>query len=602
MVCHINLKFIYEIDLFGREAKIYYKEKPKRKTYVGGFTTIIFVVIYIAFFVYKINKMLKKVDVSFYETYIYTNGTPEIELNNENFYGGFALGDPYTRKTFKDESIYYPNVTFRYVKQINNEWIYKVKQMNLETCQLNKFGSNHKEIFKDVPLDNLYCLKYDDAKFENLRGYITSNDYSFIQLDLYPCNNLTSNNTCKPKEELDKIFMNTYIEFKIQDLELTPQIYKTPVQFERKDIQGMAFKNLYQKIYTHLQIVNIETDEDILGFKDFQIKNEKYLKYDESFVYTNPRESDIYDEKGDPFCTIIIQLAGKVLTQKRTYPKIIDVLGEVGGCMEVVYSFLKVILILITDILYDVSLVNNLFSFNFDKRQIIIKNLKSKEMDKISSGKNKQEKISVINPSIIKKPSSRKSMNIQLSKDLLNNIMSKDSTQNNIESKAPIQNNMISRSKNDKESIISKNVRLPHKRKSYKSKTKVNKNSIISNFNTIESSEIKRISIEGKNTKPESNKKIYNNKTNEYNNNLNITEVRERNTEAEKGNKNGKNIRKIKFSICYTYFCFLCLRRKKNLQNEFLDKGMKLVNQTLDIFNIFKKLYLLDNISDQILI
>ena len=70
MACHINFKFIYEIDVFGREPKLYYKEKPKRKTYVGGLTTIIYVVIYIAFFIYKINKMLKKVDVSFYETYI----------------------------------------------------------------------------------------------------------------------------------------------------------------------------------------------------------------------------------------------------------------------------------------------------------------------------------------------------------------------------------------------------------------------------------------------------------------------------------------------------------------------------------------------------
>ena len=70
-------------------------------------------------------------------------------------------------------------------------------------------------------------------------------------------------------------------------------------------------------------------------------------------MYTNPREKDIYDVEGDPLCTVIIQLAGKVLTQKRTYPKIIDVLGEVGGCMEVFYSFSKVLLFLMTDILYD---------------------------------------------------------------------------------------------------------------------------------------------------------------------------------------------------------------------------------------------------------
>jgi hypothetical protein len=587
MVCHINFKLIQEIDLFGREPKLYYKEKPKRKTYFGSFATITYAVIYIAFFVYKINKMLQKADVSFYETYVYTNGTPEIELNNENFYGGFSLGDPSTQKTFIDESIYYPRGFFIYAKKINNEWTYVRKPLKFETCQLNQFGSKYRKAFSDVPLDNLYCVIYEEENIERLRGYMTTNDYSFIQIDFVPCNNLTNNNTCKPKEELDKIFLNTFIEFKMQDLELTPQIYKTPVQFERKDVKGFAFKNLYQKIYTHLQIVNIETDEDIIGFKDFHIKNEKYLKYEESFVHTNPRENDIYNTPGEPLCTVIIQLAGKVLTQKRTYPKLIDVLGEVGGFMEVVYSFFKVILIFITDILYDISLVNNLFSFNMVKKVIIIKNLKRKEIENISSGKNEQEKMSVIKPQIIDMSSSRRDLDINMSKDLI----SKDSTQNNI----------INRNKISKGPLISRNLKLPNRR-SYKIKPKFSKNSVISNFNTYGSSEVKRISIAGKNFKSESNKKIFNNyNTNNYNiNNLNITDVKERNTETEKDNKNDKIIEKIKFNILYTYFCFLCLRRKKNLQNDLLDKGMTIVYQKLDIFNIFKKLYLLDSKSEEI--
>ena len=587
MVCHINFKLIQEIDLFGREPKLYYKEKPKRKTYFGSLATISFVVIYIAFFVYKINKMLQKADVSFYETYVYTNGTPEIEVNNENFYGGFSLGDPSTQKTFIDESIYYPRGFFIYAKKINNEWKYERKTLKFETCQLNQFGSKYRKVFSDIPLDNLYCVIYEEENIERLRGYMTTNDYSFIQIDFVPCNNLTNNNTCKPKEELDKIFLNTFIEFKMQDLELTPQIYKTPVQFERKDVKGFAFKNLYQKIYTHLQIVNIETDEDIIGFKDFHIKNEKYLKYEESFVHTNPRENDIYNTPGEPLCTVIIQLAGKVLTQKRTYPKLIDVLGEVGGFMEVVYSVFKVILIFITDILYDISLVNNLFSFNMVKKVIIIKNLKRKEIENISSGKNEQEKMSVIKPQIIDMSSSRRDLDINMSKDLI----SKDSTQNNI----------INRNKISKGPLISRNLKLPNRR-SYKIKPKFSKNSVISNFNTYGSSEVKRISIAGKNFKSESNKKIFNNyNTNNYNiNNLNITDVKERNTETEKDNKNDKIIEKIKFNILYTYFCFLCLRRKKTLQNDLLDKGMKLVYQKLDIFNIFKKLYLLDSKSEEI--
>ena len=591
MVCQINFKFIQEIDLFGREPKLYFKEKPKRKTYFGSLATITFAIIYIAFFIYKINKMLKKSDVSFYETYVYTNGTPEIELNNENFYGGFSLGNPSTQETFIDETIYYPRGFIIYAKKINNKWNYVRRSLKFETCRLNQFGSKYRKVFSDVPLDNLYCLIYEDGNLEKLRGYMTTNDYSYIQIDFVPCNNLTNNNTCKPKEELKQIFLNTFIEFKMQDSELTPQLYKTPVQFERKDIKGVAFQNLYQKIYTHLQIVNIETDEDILGFKDFHIKNEKYLKYDESFVHTNPRENNIYDTPGEPLCTVIIQLAGKVLTQKRTYPKLVDVLGEVGGFMEVIYSVFKILLILITDVLYDISLVNNLFSFNIDKKVIIIKNLKNKEIENISSGKNEQEKNSIIKLPTSNMSSSIRTLNINMSKNLI--------------SRGSIQNNIINRNKMTKESSISRNIKIPNRR-SFKIKPRYNKNSIISNFNTYESSEVKRINIVGKNFKSESNKKIFNNNnintnSNDFNiNNLNITDVKERNTETEKDIKKDKIIEKIRFSFLYPYFCFLCLRRKKNLQNDLLNKGMKLVYQKLDIFNIFKKMYLFDSKSEEI--
>ena len=67
--------------------------------------------------------------------------------------------------------------------------------MKYETCQLNQFGTKYRKVFSDVPLDNLYCLKYEEENLERLRGYTTINDYSFIQIDFVPCNNITKNNT-----------------------------------------------------------------------------------------------------------------------------------------------------------------------------------------------------------------------------------------------------------------------------------------------------------------------------------------------------------------------------------------------------------------------
>ena len=66
-----------------------------------------------------------------------------------------------------------------------------------------------------------------------------------------------------------------------------------------------------------------------------------------------------------------IVLAAKVLTQKRQYIQLIDVLGDVGGLMEILLTLLNIISSFITEVLYDISLVNDLFLFDLDKKLVV---------------------------------------------------------------------------------------------------------------------------------------------------------------------------------------------------------------------------------------
>jgi len=49
------------------------------------------------------------------------------------------------------------------------------------------------------------------------------------------------------------------------------------------------------------------------------------------------------------------------------------ILGDVGGIMEVVFSLFRIICSFPVDILYDISLVNNLFKFDLEKKLIMKK-------------------------------------------------------------------------------------------------------------------------------------------------------------------------------------------------------------------------------------
>ena len=367
--------FIYDLDMFGKRVELYFKGKSKKTSLIGIIFTLIYISIFLAFFIYKLIRMMKKTDSNFFDTYAYMEKPPSIQLSNENFYGGFALEDPISYDTFIDERIYYPKAYFKRAQRNGSDWEWFEKELEIETCKLEKFGSSFREKFKNKPLNNLYCFKEMN---ETLIGAFSYDLYSLFFISFYPCKNSTENgNKCKPKEEIDYYLKSTFVSFQMQDVDMTPQNYKNPILTRDKDIYTTVGKKLFKEIHAFFQIVNVETDIDIFGLDYFKdIKKETFLKYDSSSFMSSIIENDIY-VTGQSFCDVTLKLSDKVLTQKRTYTKLVEILGNIGGFMQVVYSLLRIISSFSTTILYEASLVNNLFNFNLDRKIILINNKKN---------------------------------------------------------------------------------------------------------------------------------------------------------------------------------------------------------------------------------
>jgi hypothetical protein len=64
-----------------------------------------------------------------------------------------------------------------------------------------------------------------------------------------------------------------------------------------------------------------------------------------------------------------------MITIDRTCTNLIEVLGDVGGLMEFVFSFLKIFSLFLTEALYEKGLINHLFTFDIDKKIINVKPL-----------------------------------------------------------------------------------------------------------------------------------------------------------------------------------------------------------------------------------
>ena len=140
---NIENDFLTDFDLFGKVPELYYKGRSKKSSTFGIVLTVIYIVLYIAFLLYKLIRMFKRVDMTFYDSYTF-KGLPSIKLTNNEFYGGFGMGG------IIDERMYY--LTVNYVRQakVNGAWVEEENRLlETEICRFEMFGPDYQEIFAD---------------------------------------------------------------------------------------------------------------------------------------------------------------------------------------------------------------------------------------------------------------------------------------------------------------------------------------------------------------------------------------------------------------------------------------------------------------------
>ena len=552
MKCNFNLKFLQNIDLFPRKLDLYYKGKPQKTSSIGTIFTLIYISIFFMVILYKLIKMLEKHNGTFYVTYEYEKEPPSIKLSKEKFYGFFALENPDTYDEFIDETIYYPKAYYKRAERNGKNWEWFVKEIELERCQIEKFGPFHRDKFKGKELNNLYCFKEVN---ETLMGHYSYDNYSLFFISLFPCvNNSDNHNHCKPKEVIDYYLKGTFVSIQMQDIELTPQIYDFPYIATTKDIYYTIKKKLFQEVQIFFQIVNIETDTDIICFTDFQsFKMEKLLKYDSMNVMSNIIEDNIY-ETGESFCDITLKLTNNVLTQRRTYIKLFDILGNIGGVMQVIFSLIKLVSSFSTKIIYEESLVNNLFEFNLSKKAILINN---KERNYFL--KNKFSFKRLPNKRLLTNP-------ITSNVNIFINEEDKIEQSNN-----QINEDILNISKMNNESLLMVNSSIRKKGNNLMIKNTGNKNS--------------KKNINQKNLNSKIQKKIF------YKSDRNICNFSKNIEKDENGLPKRKIISTIRINRTCLYICFFYVRRRNNLQNILLNECMKLIIEKLDLLNLFRTIY-----------
>ena len=577
---HSFCKKIKDLDAFGRDITLYYKGKEKSKTYFGSVFTILYSSLYFSFLVYKIVRMLKRTDVTFYDSQISPEKRPSIQLNKDNFYGGFSLEDPNTYDPFMDETIYTVKAFFKRAERSGGLWNWYVEELELEKCQLEKFGDLYKEEFSKKPFNSYYCFKNMDYVLEGTFNY---DAYSMFYVQFFPCMNTTENNNhCKSLGEIDYYLEGTFLSLQMEDIQLTPENFDKPTRPTAQDIYTTVGKKLFKEFHVYYRIVNVETDLDIFGLDEIENKKtEKFLQFDSSNQMTTLKSTDIY-KTGESFTDITIKLSDFVFTQKRTYLKLLDILGDVGGIMEVILAIFELISSFSTDLLFETSLVNSLFEFDLDSNQVFIHNkYREKRIRERSlregnitafeqfptSQKNLSNNPQNFTNDNLKDPSTKRQMNPQ-----------KHSSSITVAGEEDLIRRRKRRRKNN---IFGLKVYMRHRQ----NKEANEKNNVFQE----EENKIPTVNYENIETLPQN-----------INNNLeNKDIIKKAKSEISFGSKKKINstykgkekIDKIQLGKFWIYVFFICAKKRKTTHTILLEEAMNIISENLDIINVFKKIY-----------
>ena len=369
MIFCLDLK-ILDVDMYSKKIGLFYKNKEKISSYFGLTLTILYVCISLGIFIFYTSKILKHIDLTVNDSTIYLNEIPSVNLNSSDLlYFAFAVEIPSTAARFIDETIYTVKAIFYdSIKNENGTFEMKeLRELQIEKCQQEKFGSDYQHLFTNGEFNNSYCLSQLD--FDLTGGFIYEN-LSLIRLDIYPCKNSTNNSFhCKPQEVIDSFLAGGYFSILLKDIGLNPNNFSYPILPTLQDLYTTISSKFFRDLILYYEITEIKTDYGIF-FENIQRK--RYLKFDKKIETLFLRDQEKY-YNGESIIGIQIRLSDNIHLQSREYKKMHNVFATTGGYMQMINTIFLLLSLIPNKYLYDNLIIGNLFDFDITKNKIINK-------------------------------------------------------------------------------------------------------------------------------------------------------------------------------------------------------------------------------------
>jgi hypothetical protein len=348
--------FIYDFDIFSKKIGLYYKNKDNISSYFGLFLTLIYILTSLSVFIFSIIITYQKREFQITDSNTYSQDAPSIDLNNSDLFH-FVLGVVNRNQSrFIDETIY--SIRAIYFNQYkNSEGIFVSKEkrdLKLEKCQIEKIGKYYRNSLTETDLNNSFCINNFDF---NLTGGNIYNNFSYIEIQIFQCENRENISNCKSQEIINNALEGGFLSIQLKNIELNPSNYSFPILSTVYEFYTSISKNIYKNIYIFYKITKVEFNSGIFYEKKNDIQDLKLDNIKEDFYYSDNNIKEKMISKID------IRLSDSIHIQKRIYQNIFNVFAITGGYIQILYNFFSLLCIIYNKYKFEIMIVNDLIGW-----------------------------------------------------------------------------------------------------------------------------------------------------------------------------------------------------------------------------------------------
>ncbi|CAD8080226.1 unnamed protein product [Paramecium sonneborni] len=363
------LRGIKKFDLFAQPLQLLVDKKEYHQTLFGTILTVLLLALFSNLLYQKLVTLFDRSNPSSLSSEIYHSQPEQYSLTPFNFTMTFAFQNS-TFNTYIDESIYVVNayVVKKIVTTKNGQKmdVYEKQELPLVKCNEELIKQNElKEYFSHLDLPTNYCIDWNQIPSIQIEGTFDAPKFEYIIMQFNTCNEKTQKNmTCKNKKEIEQALMQNYFSFQISSQTTNLKNPNSPYNPKGQDLFTTISSNIYKEISIYLEPLTTITD---IGLIQTNLKYEKTLRYG--------RHTEMLDlSQSDLIMNVVIRLDTTELVDYRTYPKVQEILAELGGLWQVLFSLFYIISKPINKISLLLDLINQLYEFqgkqqNEDNRQ-----------------------------------------------------------------------------------------------------------------------------------------------------------------------------------------------------------------------------------------